>query len=172
MRKSTFFWLLLAALAGGILFHTSQQVTDGRAKLQTLAQNIREEQESIRVLNAEWSYLNRPARLEKLSAQYLTLAPLTGRQMTDIKNLTDRPQAPAPTTLATAAPLAPQTPLAPHQESFKPQAGAAASKPASPAPAPAPKPAAQKKITPPVPAKDRSFSDVMKSLGLRHAEGG
>ena len=64
MRRMTFIWLILAALSGGVLYHTSQQVTDGRQKLATLNDDIRKEDETIRVLQAEWSYLNQPDRLD------------------------------------------------------------------------------------------------------------
>jgi len=90
MRKSTFLWLLLAVICGCMLFRTSQEVTDGRTKLAAIEASTRKEDESIRVLEAEWSYLNQPDRLEKLSKQYLTLAPLKGKQFSKISGLEDK----------------------------------------------------------------------------------
>src|SRR5438552_1875885 len=87
MRKSTLLWLLLATFCGISLFHTSQKLHDSRAKIITLDRDIAQEQESLRVLQAEWSHLNEPDRLEKLSAQYLKLAPLKGSQFMKVEDI-------------------------------------------------------------------------------------
>ncbi len=87
MRKTTFMWLALAVVASAVLFHTSQKVSDGRQHLANLQQNITTEEESIRVLQAEWSYLNQPERLEKLARQYLELTPMTGRQFAKAEDI-------------------------------------------------------------------------------------
>jgi len=108
MRKTTFLWLLLAVICGCLLFRTSQQVTDGRVKLAAIEAETRKEEESIRVLDAEWSYLNQPDRLEKLSKQYLDLVPLKGRQFSKIADLGGKaPAAPASPAMAAAAGVAP-----------------------------------------------------------------
>jgi hypothetical protein len=115
MRSSTLLWLTLAALSGATLFHTSQQVTDGRARLSALEDSTAKEAETTRVLQAEWSYLNQPDRLEKLSRQYLDLGPLQGGQFVKTENVAARPvetppeapasaAAPVPTNNAAAAP--------------------------------------------------------------------
>ncbi len=91
MRKTTLLWLFLAAICGGMLFHTSQQVTDGRTKLASIEAATQKEDESLRVLQAEWSYLNQPDRLEKLSKQYLDLAPLKGKQFAKVADLEAKP---------------------------------------------------------------------------------
>ena len=91
MRKTTFLWLFLAALCGGMLFHTSQQVTDGRTKLASIEAATQKEDESLRVLQAEWSYLNQPDRLEKLTKQYLELGPLKGKQFAKVADLEAKP---------------------------------------------------------------------------------
>ena len=90
MRKTAVLWLVLAAIAGGVLFHTSQRVTDGRAELDKIAQSLRKEDESLRVLQAEWSYLNQPDRLEKLAKKYFRLVPLKGSQFAKPDDLETR----------------------------------------------------------------------------------
>jgi hypothetical protein len=182
MRRMTILWLALAAICSAVLFHTSQQVTDGRAKLAGLSQDARKEEESIRVLQAEWSYLNQPDRLEKLSQQYLALSALKGQQFTKLESIPDRP--------APVAEAAPAAPALVAEEAPKPLPIAAAEKPAAEKPAaekpaatsattpgttivkfrkPAPPPAAVKKRAPVTAAgaKSRSFGDLMKSLGVR-----
>lgn len=94
MRKSVLLWLFLAAFCGTALFHTSQKVHVGSDKLSQLNRNITKEEESIRVLNAEWSYLTQPARLEKLSQTYLKLVPLKGTQFVKLEDIPLRPAAP------------------------------------------------------------------------------
>jgi hypothetical protein len=171
-------------------------VTDGHARLAALTQNIREEQETIRVLKAEWSYLNQPARLEKLSDAYLKLQPLAGKQMIEVKDLQDRPAPPDPVAIATAEavppPAAAQTlqtaPKPPEQAKPESMLQAARARPVAAVPAgskPAPKPlpipaalpvaahAPARTPAPPRPvAEDRSFGDVMKSLGAAGTDRG
>ncbi len=105
MRKTAMLWLVLAVVCGGMLFQTSQRVTDGRAQLAGIDAAARKEDEHLRVLQAEWSYLNQPDRLEKLSKQYLHLAPLKGKQFTKVSELEQRPAAP----VAEAPAVAPET---------------------------------------------------------------
>jgi hypothetical protein len=175
MRRMTFIWLILAALSGGVLYHTSQQVTDGRQKLATINDDIRKEDETIRVLQAEWSYLNQPDRLEKLSKQYLDLAPLQGKQFAKLSDIPEQTAAPVADAAAAPAPAAETSPekapavaaTPPVKAETKPAkvAKAPVVKIRKPATAPAPKhpaPVATAQGEP-----DRSFSDVMKSLGVR-----
>lgn len=65
----------LAALSGGALLHTSQNVQHAEEKLHALQSQIAENEEKIRVLKAEWAFLNAPQRLEKLTKDYLDLHP-------------------------------------------------------------------------------------------------
>lgn len=97
MSKLALLWICLAAAAGAILFKTSQQVTDGRQRLDRITADMRREEDSLRVLQAEWSYLNQPDRLEKLVAQYLPLSPMKGKQFTSADSLPLRPLPPAAT---------------------------------------------------------------------------
>ncbi|HYD19057.1 MAG TPA: hypothetical protein VEF76_11310 [Patescibacteria group bacterium] len=104
MRKPVILWLTMAALCSGLLFQTSQRVNDGRAQLAAIEADTKKEEEHIRVLEAEWSYLNQPDRLEKLSRQYLQLAPLKGKQFAKLEDIPARPAPEVPAEPATAAP--------------------------------------------------------------------
>lgn len=164
MRSSTLLWLALAVICGGVLFCTTQRVTDGRARLAILDDSIRKENETIRVLDAEWSYLNQPGRLEKLSKQYLNLGPMTGRQFSRISDLADRTQE------AVAASL-PSKDAQKKAEAEKPAAA-----PVKEASAPVVKilkppsathaPPVRRPLTADGNASRRDFGDVMKSLGV------
>ncbi len=46
-----------------------------------IERDIASEQEGIRVLRAEWSYLNQPERIQELAKRYTTLEPLKAAQI-------------------------------------------------------------------------------------------
>lgn len=75
LKLSSMTALLLAMLAGGALFWVSQQVQQTEREQRKLQRIVTQEQEAIRVLNAEWDYLNRPDRLEKLANEQLQMEP-------------------------------------------------------------------------------------------------
>ena len=73
VRLSSLMILAAAASAGALLFWTSQNVQEQESQMQALQMAIAKEKQSIRVLNAEWDYLNRPERLESLAAKHMGL---------------------------------------------------------------------------------------------------
>lgn len=81
VKSPTFVMFVLAILAGGALLHVSQMVQDAEDRLHYLESKIEAEHESIRVLKAEWAYLNSPQRLEALSSAYLDLRAPTSKQI-------------------------------------------------------------------------------------------
>lgn len=170
MRKSALIWVLLAVMSGAALFHTSQKVTDGRARLETIVARTAKESEALRVLETEWAYLNQPGKLEKLVKQYLDLAPLKGKQFGKVEDFADRTEeaiasalpAPEAEKAAAATPAKPvvkiipaATPPAVKPAPKRPVEASAAPKPAIKTPAPAPA------------KNDRQFGDLMKSLGVQ-----
>jgi cell division protein FtsL len=56
-----------------MLFRVSQDVRDAEKKLRKIDSAIATERETMRVLNAEWSYLTRPERIEELAHKYLDM---------------------------------------------------------------------------------------------------
>lgn len=179
MRKTALLWLFLAALCGGVLFQTASRVNDGLSRLANINGSIKKEDESLRVLQAEWSYLNQPERLEKLSKKYLGLEPLKGRQFGKAADLEERP-APPPVAEQAAAPAVVPVPEPEAQkiaEETPPVVVVLPAETVSPVlvpPAAKQKPRAKSawreppRTAQPRPrAEDRDFSDVMKSLGVR-----
>ncbi len=73
-RISTLLTLTGAVAAGALLFWTSQNVQQAEDRLTHLQQGVQSEEQAIRVLHAEWDYLNRPDRLELLATEYLGLS--------------------------------------------------------------------------------------------------
>ena len=92
LRISTLTWLFLSVLTGYLLFNISQKTEDERHKIANLERKISQETESLTVLKAEWSALNRPSRLVELSEKHLDL-----HRITHIPKLTEQhiPNTPA-----------------------------------------------------------------------------
>jgi hypothetical protein len=72
-RISSLLFLAIAILTGSLLFNTSQSVQRAELDLAAVEDKIASEKESLRVLSAEWDYLNRPERLEKLTLENLDM---------------------------------------------------------------------------------------------------
>ena len=72
-RLSGLLSLSLAIFCGGLLFWTSQSVQRAERNLSRVSQGDAGEVEALRVLSAEWDYLNRPERLERLTQGNLDL---------------------------------------------------------------------------------------------------
>lgn len=87
MRRSMTLWLLLATCAGIMLFLVKHEVQDREDRLNALHREILADQEAIQVLNAEWSYLNRPDRLEHLIRTFSERPRARHLQMTSLDML-------------------------------------------------------------------------------------
>ncbi|MBT5570968.1 MAG: hypothetical protein HOJ90_07115 [Alphaproteobacteria bacterium] len=92
IRPTSSILLILAAVAGGVLFHISFEVSELDDRLGTLNHDIRSDREAIHVLRAEWSFLNQPDRLEELARRHLDLQPVSGTQLTGVGTLPVRPE--------------------------------------------------------------------------------
>lgn len=93
MMKISFIavWLLLATGAVAAMFHITFEVEKLEARLHDVNRQIVREQETIHVLQAEWSYLNRPQRLESLSKELLPkLVPVASTQFITFARLPKR----------------------------------------------------------------------------------
>lgn len=77
LKLSTFLSLFLAVIATALLFWVSQNVQEKERVLTRLQDRLQAEEESLRVLKAEWDYLNRPDRLEELASKYLDMKSVT-----------------------------------------------------------------------------------------------
>ncbi len=73
-----FIVLALLVLSGWNLMNVSMQVQKMESDVAVLDKKIAREQEKIKVLNAEWAYLNNPERLEAAAASALGLRATKG----------------------------------------------------------------------------------------------
>ncbi len=152
MRLAGLFWLALVVACGLTMFKIKYVVQDledelGRVRRQTVA-----EQQELRVLNAEWSYLTQPDRLADLNRRFLTLGPIATRQLQrGIEEIPLRPPPPVPPPAAAPTPAddplryaipEPAVAMAPAENPIVPVALTVASPAPPPAASPAPPPAA------------------------------
>ncbi len=112
IRLSTVFWLLLVAVSGYAMFQVKYEVMQLEEEAGRLKGAIAEKREAIHVLNAEWSFLNQPARLDQLAKRHLTLAPINAKQIGSLETVPQRPMA-APAAVSAAPPAAPKPQSAP-----------------------------------------------------------
>lgn len=90
--------VLALALSVGV-FRITYQVDELEKQLHSLNKEILDEQETIHILKAEWSYLNDPSRLESLAKRYLDLKEMSGEQLVTFDSLNNpAPLAPDPNT--------------------------------------------------------------------------
>ena len=96
--------LCLATAAGAalFLFHIKNQVLEMEAELETLHRSILGHREAIHVLNSEWSYLNRPARIADIAERRLGLRAIPANRIVHLEDLPPRPAGAESATLANA----------------------------------------------------------------------
>lgn len=94
VRVSSLVALLLAVLSGSALFWVSQQVQQVERDQYQVQKDIAQEEEALRVLKAEWDYLNNPERLETLASKYLNMAPVSADSLVQSINAIPEPEDP------------------------------------------------------------------------------
>lgn len=89
MRLVTIGWIVGIAVLVAALFHLKYEVQSLEQRLARIDRAVDRDREAIRVLKAEWAYLNRPERLERLARSHLQLRPASPY---DVRTLSDLPQ--------------------------------------------------------------------------------
>lgn len=80
-----------------VLYSLEHRMRAGERALAKLDHEITEERELIRLIEAEWSYLTRPERLERLAREHLAMGPLAPAQVVPDSEIPRRiPERPAP----------------------------------------------------------------------------
>ncbi|WP_120496954.1 hypothetical protein [Kiloniella sp. EL199] len=91
-------WIVVGAACAIVLFQIKEEVNALEGQLAQVESQIKRDKEAIRILQAEWSYLNRPERLARLSSQYLELKPLDPAQIVTLSDLPYKDQEQVPGT--------------------------------------------------------------------------
>jgi hypothetical protein len=94
IRLGTLFWLVLVSSTGFAMFGVKYQVQALEDELARTNRATATEEHELRVLEAEWAYLTRPATLEAMNRQFLSLSPIATKQLH--ATATDIPLRPPP----------------------------------------------------------------------------
>ena len=87
--------MIVAAIVTYVLKHQAEVAAEDVTRLQA---DIAKERDAIRTLNAEWSFLNQPSRLDALvqdHADYFQLQPFTPDQVATVDEIPLRQPRPA-----------------------------------------------------------------------------
>jgi hypothetical protein len=87
IRFSTVAWIVVIAAVGYAMFQVKFEVARLDEHLAQLNRQIVASHEATRVLNAEWSLLSDPQRLDRLNQSYLHLVPVMGSQIGHIDQI-------------------------------------------------------------------------------------
>ena len=89
MQRPTLFFVFIAAGVGLGLFQLKYQVMNLEQDHHHIRKEIRETDEAIHMLRAEWAHLNDPKRLQSLCKRYLTVSPIQGSQLVSLRRVTE-----------------------------------------------------------------------------------
>lgn len=103
IRLPTLFWLLIVSTAGFAMFAVKYEVQSVADQVAQTVRRADDTEREIRVLDAEWAYLNRPDALAQMNQRLLSLGPIATKQLRT--NIADIPMRPVP--LPAPAPLPP-----------------------------------------------------------------
>jgi cell division protein FtsL len=87
MTRTTWTWILFILPIALGLFYVKHIVENLEEDMAALEKSIGSDKEEVHVLRAEWAYLSRPERVQKLASSYLELEPASGAQIADVESL-------------------------------------------------------------------------------------
>lgn len=81
MRALQFILPVLLVLALAALYVIKLETWQLKRQAKALQQQIEREERAITILRADWAYLTRPQRIEKLAREHLGMRPLDPKQI-------------------------------------------------------------------------------------------
>lgn len=89
MRRSTLVVVLMTSVVGFGLFQLKYEVMKLESEHKKIHRSIKSSKEAISVLNAEWSHLVSPERLQLLAEKHLTIEPVSGKQLISLRQMNE-----------------------------------------------------------------------------------
>ena len=86
-RIPTVLWILVIVVASFMLYQLKYHVQALERQVAQTSHQLEAEKEALHVSAAEWAYLNRPERLERLAQQYLGEDALTVSQIASTQDI-------------------------------------------------------------------------------------
>lgn len=90
IRISLIIWLIVVGAVAVGLYQVKYEVQRLESELEQVRSEIHDHRRALHVLDAEWSYLNRPARLARLAKEHLDLAPQKPKQLARLDHIPPR----------------------------------------------------------------------------------
>lgn len=90
LKGSNLIWLGIIVTCAYGLYQVKYQVESLQEELLRTHNELAEHKESLHVLKAEWAYLSRPVRMERLTQQYLALEAVGARQIASLDDVPER----------------------------------------------------------------------------------
>jgi hypothetical protein len=137
IRPRTLFWTILVLATGFAMFSVKYQVQTLEDSYARSEKAIADTRREIRLLEADWAYLNRPDTLSQLNQRYLSLVPMGTKELRlSVADIAMRPEPPpaddsAPALAVAAAAPAPAAGTVAAPTAAAPPAAPAAQKPVS-----------------------------------------
>lgn len=78
-------WIFAVVVAVFLLYRVKYEVQALKGQVEEASQQLEAEREALHVVAAEWAYLNRPERLQRLSSKYLSSSGLTADKIAEIE---------------------------------------------------------------------------------------
>ena len=104
IRLSTILWTLAVVIAGYAMFQVKFHVARLDDELARLNRQIAAVREETHVLDAEWTLLDDPQRLDRLNDSFLKLQPVAPAQIVQPAQLSQIPMRNAPATAPSGTP--------------------------------------------------------------------
>ena len=95
MRYINFLLAVALAVIAVVIYQVKYETRGLEQRVSRLQLTISQERDAIGILRAEWSHLNRPARLEQLARKHLGMRPLDATQVADRNIISSAKREPA-----------------------------------------------------------------------------
>ncbi len=97
IRLPALFWFIVVVSTGFAMFAVKYEVQSLSDELTRTLRQTDDTERSVRVLDAEWAYLNRPDALAQMNQRFLSLVPIATKQLrSDFSDIPMRPAPPPP----------------------------------------------------------------------------